>query len=109
MFSKKEKTEEMHIDKSDRKERVLDGIVVSDKMNKTRVVAISRRKQNTKYKKYFASTKRYKAHDEQNEYHTGDAVRIRQIRPMSKDKRWEIIERLKGGVEHPKQAEVENL
>lgn len=71
--------------------RVLMGTVVSDKMNKTRVVCVDRQKQHPLYKKYFMVSKKYKAHDEANTYHTGDIVHIRQTRPLSKDKRWEII------------------
>lgn len=71
--------------------RKLQGIIVSDKMNKTRVIEITRLKQHPKYKKYFKITKRYKAHDENNEYKTGDKVSIQEVRPMSKDKRWKII------------------
>lgn len=70
--------------------RKLEGVVVSDKMNKTRVVAVGRLKRHAKYKKYFKVTTRFKAHDENNEYHVGDKVTIEEIRPMSKDKRWRI-------------------
>lgn len=74
--------------------RTLNGIIVSDKMMKTRVVEITRFKQHSKYKKYYEVTKRYKAHDENNEYKTGDNVVIQEIRPMSKDKRWKIIKKI---------------
>ncbi|HPW34308.1 MAG TPA: 30S ribosomal protein S17 [Candidatus Paceibacterota bacterium] len=74
------------------KKRQLSGMVVSDKMDKTRVVEISRLKKNTRYEKYFKVSKRFKAHDENNQYHIGDKVVIRECKPMSKDKRWEIVE-----------------
>ncbi|MBI4160145.1 30S ribosomal protein S17 [Candidatus Wolfebacteria bacterium] len=71
--------------------RKLDGIVVSDTMNKTRVIAVTRLKRHAKYKKYFKVTARFKAHDEENQYHIGDNVTIEETRPISKDKRWQII------------------
>lgn len=64
---------------------------MSDKMTKTRVIEIHRMKKHPKYLKYFKVTKRFKAHDENNEYKTGDKVIIQESRPRSKDKRWEII------------------
>ena len=73
-----------------RKTRV--GLVVSDKMEKTVVVAIERRVQHPVYGKMVRRTKRFKAHDEQNEAKTGDTVRIMETRPMSKDKRWRVVE-----------------
>ena len=69
----------------------LKGAVVSDKMAKTVVVAVSRLKKHSKYKKYFKVTRKIKAHDENNEYHVGDQVLIEETRPMSKDKRWKVI------------------
>jgi small subunit ribosomal protein S17 len=73
-----------------RKSRV--GLVVSDKMEKTVVVSIERRVQHPVYGKMVRRTKRFKAHDEMNEAKTGDTVRIMETRPMSKDKRWRIVE-----------------
>ena len=73
-----------------RKTRV--GLVVSDKMEKTVVVSIERRVQHPVYGKMVRRTKRFKAHDEQNEAKTGDTVRIMETRPMSKDKRWRVVE-----------------
>jgi len=70
--------------------RQLQGIIVSDKMDKTRVVAVSRLKKHPRYKKYYKATKRFKAHDEKNEYKVGDKVIIEEIRPLSRDKRWII-------------------
>lgn len=72
-----------------RKARV--GIVVSDKMDKTVVVAVERRVPHKLYKKPMISTKRYKAHDENNEYQVGDTVRIVETRPLSKDKCWRVV------------------
>jgi small subunit ribosomal protein S17 len=76
------------------KKRRLAGIVVSDRMSKTRVIAISSLKKHSKYLKYFKTTTKLKAHDEKNEYHSGDKVIIEETRPMSKEKRWKIIQRL---------------
>lgn len=71
--------------------RSFKGIVTSDKMDKTRVVAVSRSKKHPKYQKYFKITTTFTAHDEHNTSKTGDEVTIRATRPMSKTKRWEII------------------
>lgn len=68
--------------------RKLEGVVVSDKMQKTVVVAVTRKKKHPKYKKYYKITTRFKAHDEKGLYHTGDNVVIQETRPISKDKRW---------------------
>lgn len=76
------------------KKRKLEGVVVSDKMNKTRVIEIASMKKHPKYLKYFKVSKRFKAHDEKNEYKTGDKVVIQEARPMSKDKRWVIIDKI---------------
>ena len=73
------------------KQRTLIGTVVSDKMTKTRVVSLTRLKKHPKYLKYYKVTMKFKAHDEANEYHTGDKVVIRESRPLSRDKRWTII------------------
>ncbi len=74
--------------------RKLQGIIVSDKMDKTCVVAITRLKQHPRYKKYYKVTERFKAHDEKNEYKNGDKVVIEETRPISKEKRWKIIEKI---------------
>lgn len=74
--------------------RKLKGIVVSDKMNKTRVVLVTRLKKHKKYHKYFKVTKKYKAHDENNEYKVGDKVIILETRPFSKEKKWKIIAKI---------------
>lgn len=69
----------------------LTGRVVSDKMDKTVVVNVSRYVAHKKYGKYFKIDKRYKAHDENNEYVVGDMVIIEESRPMSKDKTFVVI------------------
>lgn len=76
------------------KHRTLKGVVVSDKMQKTIVVAISRLTMHPKYKKYYKITKRYKVHDEKGEYHTGDKVLIQETRPMSKEKNWTVLNKI---------------
>lgn len=78
-----------------KKTRTLKGVVVSDKMTKTVVVEVMRLKKNQKYQKFFKVSTRYKAHDEKGEYHTGDKVIISETRPMSKDKRWIVTEKIK--------------
>jgi small subunit ribosomal protein S17 len=74
--------------------RKLKGIVVSDKMNKTRVVLVERLKKHPRYLKYYKVSRSFKAHDEKNEYKIGDKVIIQETRPMSKEKKWIIIEKL---------------
>ncbi len=69
----------------------LQGIVVSDKMDKTRVVEVTRLKKHPRYQKYYKLTRKFKAHDEKNEHKVGDKVSIEETRPMSKDKRWKIL------------------
>ncbi len=79
-----------------RKERI--GIVVSEKMDKTIVVSVVIREKHPIYGKFMQKTKKFYAHDETNNGHTGDTVRIMETRPLSKTKRWrlvEIIERAK--------------
>ena len=68
------------------------GRVVSDKMQKTVVVAIERRVPHPVYGKMVTRTRRVKAHDEENTAKTGDTVRIAETRPLSKDKRWRVVE-----------------
>ena len=68
------------------------GLVVSDKMQKTVVVAIERRVPHPLYSKMITRTKRVKAHDEENSAKTGDTVRIAETKPLSKDKRWRVVE-----------------
>ncbi len=73
-----------------RKERI--GKVVSDKMDKTVVVTLTRKVAHPLYKKYFKKTSKFVAHDEKNDAKTGDTVRIMETRPLSKTKRWRLIE-----------------
>jgi small subunit ribosomal protein S17 len=80
--------------------RELIGVVTSDKMQKTRVVLVERRLSHAKYGKYMTSRAKYKAHDEKNEYKTGDRVLIVESRPLSRDKRWRV-EKL---IERPQEA-----
>jgi small subunit ribosomal protein S17 len=68
------------------------GVVVSDKMDKTVVVAVERRYAHPLYGKQVTRTKKYHAHDENNEYNIGDTVRIMETRPLSKLKRWRVVE-----------------
>ncbi len=71
--------------------RVLQGVVVSDKMDKTVTVQVERRFKHPLYKKFIRRSKKYAAHDETNAIKIGDVVRIRECRPMSKRKKWEIV------------------
>ena len=77
------------------KKRKFTALVVSDKMNKTRVVSITRQKKHPKYEKFVKITTKFKVHDENNEYHAGDKVVIEETRPLSKEKRWKIIGKAK--------------
>ena len=76
-----------------RKERV--GLVVSDKMDKTITVAVYGWKMHQLYKKRIKHTRKFKAHDEKNDCNVGDTVRIRETRPLSKTKRWRLVEIVK--------------
>jgi small subunit ribosomal protein S17 len=80
--------------------RKLVGVVIGDKMDKTRVVVVERRLAHAKYGKYMTRRAKYKAHDEKNEYHVGDRVEIIESRPLSREKRWRV-ERL---IERPQEA-----
>lgn len=73
-----------------RHRRVLQGTVVSDKMDKTIVVQVIRRYKHPRYRKYVNERLRYKAHDERNEAKLGDVVRIVSSRPLSREKRWRL-------------------
>jgi len=74
--------------------RKLTGKIVSDKMIKTVVVEVTRIKAHPKYERRFKVSKKYKAHDENKEYKTGDTVIIEECRPISKDKKWKVISKL---------------
>jgi len=71
--------------------RVLQGIVVSDAADKTVVVRVERRLRHPLYKKFIKRSKKYMAHDEDNRCKAGDRVRIRECRPLSKRKNWEVV------------------
>ncbi len=70
--------------------RTLIGVVASDKMNKTRLVLVTRRVAHGTYQKYVVRRVKYKAHDERNEYKVGDRVEIIESKPISREKRWRI-------------------
>jgi len=72
--------------------RTLQGVVVSDKMTKTRVVVIERVFRHPQYERVITRSKRLKAHDEQNASKVGDRVLIEETRPLSKEKRWRILQ-----------------
>ncbi len=77
-------------DRNERKTKT--GVVVSNKMEKTVVVAVERLVQHSLYSKSVRQTVKFKAHDENNESNVGDKVKIMETRPLSKDKRWRVIE-----------------
>ena len=83
-------TETTNIERNLRKERV--GIVTSDKMNKSITVTVERRVMHPKYGKFVKRSSKFMAHDEKGEAHIGDTVRIMETRPISKNKRWRLIE-----------------
>jgi len=74
--------------------KTLQGIVVSDKMQKTVVVEVETMKEHPKYKRRYKTHKRYKAHDQNQEYHIGDKVLIEECSPISKDKNWKVIKKI---------------
>lgn len=76
--------------KSHARRRTLEGVVTSDKMNKTVVVMVTHRVRDTQYRKYMTKRVKYKAHSENNDFHVGDRVEIVESRPLSKDKRWRV-------------------
>lgn len=80
------------VQKSNKTKLVLQGTVTSDKMEKTIVVEIMMRKLHPLYKKYVTKSKTVKAHDEKNEARIGDTVRVEECRPLSRDKRWRLVE-----------------
>jgi len=78
------------VDRNLRKERV--GIVTSDKMTKSVIVKVERRVMHKKYGKFVKLSSKFMAHDEKDEAHIGDTVRIMETRPVSKSKRWRLVE-----------------
>lgn len=79
----------MALERNLRKQRV--GMVTSDKMDKTIVVSVTEKVKHPLYKKFVTRTVKFKAHDENNECQQGDRVRIMETRPLSKDKRWRLV------------------
>lgn len=82
---------------ANRKRKIKTGRVVSDKMDKTVVVTVESYRAHPLYKKRVRRINKFKAHDEQNTCHIGDVVRIEETRPLSKDKRWRVVEILQKG------------
>jgi len=78
------------MDRGNRKNKI--GIVISDKMNKSRVIAVKRDIKHPLYGKLIKKTSKFVAHDENNESHAGDLVKIIETRPLSKRKRWRLVE-----------------
>lgn len=101
MAAETEKTEKNETaGRAPSRKRTLIGVVVSDKMNKTRVVQVERRYAHRKYGKFLTQRNKYKVHDENNETRTGDRVQIVESRPLSKDKRWKLAKL----IERPQEA-----
>lgn len=71
--------------------RIMQGVVVSDKMEKTIVVNVERKFPHSLYKKFIKRSKRYHVHDKDNQFKMGDIVNIQECRPLSKSKRWEVM------------------
>lgn len=71
--------------------KLLQGVVISDKMQKTIVVRAERLKYHAKYKKYYRVSQKFKVHDEKGIFHAGDKVQFVECRPLSRDKRWRVV------------------
>lgn len=89
------------------KRKVRVGVVVSDKMQKTVVVEVETRTRHPLYGKTIRKTRRFKAHDEENQCRVGDVVRIMETRPLSKEKRWRVVEILERRTVLPEEKVVE--
>ena len=76
-------------------QKVLTGTIVSNKMNKTVVVMVERKFAHPKFKKVVKRTKKYKCHDEENKCSVGDVITMAEVRPLSKEKRWSLVDILK--------------
>jgi len=74
--------------------KTLQGVVVSDKMQKTVVVKVESIKEHPKYKRRYKTHKKYKVHDQNQEYHVGDKVVIEETKPISKDKNWRVVSKI---------------
>lgn len=85
-----QKETEDTVDRNDRKERV--GVVQSDKMDKTITVSVRRQMKHPMYGKYLERSSKFMVHDEENEANEGDTVRVMETRPISKNKRWRLVE-----------------
>ncbi len=91
-MAEQEKTDQ-NLNDSERKNRKLrEGLVVSNKMDKTAVVAVVERVRHAKYGKFMMRTKKLYAHDETNDVNIGDRVSVMETRPLSKNKRWRVVE-----------------
>ncbi len=75
--------------------KVFQGVVTSDKMPKTVVVLVTQVKRHKKYKKQYRVSKKFKADDQNNDYRTGDTVEITESNPISKEKRWKVVRKIK--------------
>ena len=84
--------EDLNVAEERKLRKVRQGVVVSDKMDKTVVVAVERKVPHKLYKKSINTTTKFKAHDENNECKVGDKVKVMETRPLSKDKRWRVVE-----------------
>jgi small subunit ribosomal protein S17 len=87
--------------------RILIGTVVSDKTDKTVTVQVERKVKHPLYGKIIRRSKKYHAHDEANEFHPGDRVRIEETRPLSKTKTWRVIDRVQAGKGEAFEADLE--
>lgn len=85
--------------------RKFSGVVVSDKMLKTRVVLVTRTVKHPRYEKIFMRSKRLKVHDEENMSHVGDSVTIEETRPISREKRWKITKIIPSSKKNDEQGE----
>ncbi len=88
--------------------RILIGTVVSDKTDKTVTVKVERRVKHPLYGKIIRQSKKYHAHDEANEFHSGDTVRIEETRPISKTKTWRVLDRVLAGKGQAIEADLES-
>ena len=88
--------------------RKLKGQIVSDKMDKTAVIAVTLKRAHKKYHKFYTVINRFKAHNPENQYKEGQEVVIEETRPMSKDKRWQIVG-LVGGVAISQDLEIKEV
>jgi small subunit ribosomal protein S17 len=97
----------MESDKKQVKTKKMQGVISSDKMDKTVVVSVTNFRTNKKYRKQYSIQRRFKAHDEKNEYKEGDKVIIAATRPYSKEKRWEVVELLERADNKDKEIQKE--